>query len=120
MTTTQAPVDLLLRHGRVITLDRERRILTDGAIAVADGRIVAIGPDREVGESYAPATARTRDLGGAVSELTSARFAMAAAGVVLLGCGIVAVLGRRQILALRVERDGLMRTAEDEVTPIAA
>jgi MFS family permease len=58
-------------------------------------------------------------LGGAISEVTSARFAMAAAGVVLLGCGVIAVLGRRQILALRVERDGLMRTAENEVAPLA-
>jgi cytosine/adenosine deaminase-related metal-dependent hydrolase len=59
-------VDLLLRHGRILTLDPERRILVDGAIAIASGRIVAIGPDREVGEAHAPAAARSRDLGGAL------------------------------------------------------
>ena len=60
----QQGVDLLLRHGRVITMDRERRILVDGAIAIADGRIVAVGPDREV----APAVhaVATRDLQGAL------------------------------------------------------
>jgi cytosine/adenosine deaminase-related metal-dependent hydrolase len=40
--------DLLLRHGHVITMNDERTILPDGTIAVLDGRIVAIGPDREV------------------------------------------------------------------------
>jgi hypothetical protein len=45
---------------------------------------------------------------------------MAAAGVVLLGCGIVAVLGRRQILALRVERDGSMLAAAEDIAPLAA
>ena len=57
-------VDLLLRHGRVLTLDPARRILVDGSIAVRDGRIVAIGPDREVEPTVRASTAR--DLGGAV------------------------------------------------------
>jgi cytosine/adenosine deaminase-related metal-dependent hydrolase len=57
-------VDTLLRHGRIITMDPERRILTDGAIAIKDGRIVAIGPDRDI----APAVsgAQVRDLAGAM------------------------------------------------------
>ena len=57
-------VDLLLRHGRILTMDRERRILVDGAVAIRDGRIVAVGADRDV----APATAAAslRDLGGAL------------------------------------------------------
>ena len=59
-------VDLLLRHGRVLTLDPERRILVDGAIAVSGGRIVAIGPDREVGAAQAATAGRVRDLGGAL------------------------------------------------------
>ena len=57
-------VDLLLRHGHVITMDTERRILVDGAIAVRDGRIVAAGPDREVGVAYEGAD--EQDLGGAL------------------------------------------------------
>lgn len=59
-------------------------------------------------------------LGGAAAELTSARFTIAAAGVVLLGCGIVALVGRRQVFSLRVERDGTMRDDEGEVQPLAA
>ena len=55
-------VDLLLRHGQVVTMDAERRILVDGAIAVHDGRIVAAGPDREVGVAYEGAD--QRDLAG--------------------------------------------------------
>ncbi|MBM4407840.1 MAG: amidohydrolase family protein [Chloroflexi bacterium] len=60
------PVDLLLRHGRIITLDQQRRILVDGAIAIAGGRIVAIGPDREVGEAAVARARETRDLRGAL------------------------------------------------------
>ena len=59
-------------------------------------------------------------LGGAAAELTSARLTMAAAGVILLACGVVAALGRRQILALRVERDGTMLAGDREIAPIAA
>ena len=45
-------------------MDPERRILVDGAIAIDDGRIVDVGPDREI----APATdaAAVRDLRGAL------------------------------------------------------
>ena len=45
------PADLLLRHGRVITMDAHRRLLADGSIAIRDGRIVAVGPDHEVAPS---------------------------------------------------------------------
>ena len=45
-------------------MDGTRRILVDGAISIRDGRIVAVGPDREVAPA-SEATA-TRDLGGAL------------------------------------------------------
>ena len=62
--TAEFVVTQLLRHGRVITMDAQRRILVDGAIAVAGGRITAIGPDRDVASRVRPVA--TRDLGGAL------------------------------------------------------
>ena len=37
-----ASVDTLITHGVVLTMDPEGRVLSDGAIAIADGRIVGI------------------------------------------------------------------------------
>ena len=46
---------ILIEHATVITLDRERRILTDGSILV-DGRdIVQVGPARTVRPPRPPA-----------------------------------------------------------------
>ncbi len=56
-------VDLLIRHGYVITMDDERRIIVDGAIAIADRRIVALGSDSELASRYT--ATRTIDAGGA-------------------------------------------------------
>ena len=42
------PVDLLIRGGWVVTMDAERRIYRDGAIAVIGDRIHAVGPSAEV------------------------------------------------------------------------
>ncbi|AHE54872.1 hypothetical protein NX02_15960 [Sphingomonas sanxanigenens DSM 19645 = NX02] len=43
-----APVDLLVRNAWVVTMDDQRRIYRDGAIAIAGDRIVAVGPSAEV------------------------------------------------------------------------
>lgn len=64
MTTPPTNADLVLRHGRVITMDAQRRILADGTVAVRDGAIVWAGPDRDW-PARTPATT-TRDLAGAV------------------------------------------------------
>ena len=61
------PVDLLLRHARIVTMDAERRILSDGSIAIRGARIVAVGPDRELEPAYARGAVEVRDLGGAVA-----------------------------------------------------
>ena len=53
-------VDLVGR-GRVLTMDRERRIIEGGAVAVRDGRILAIGKAAEIDRRF---TAK-RCLGGA-------------------------------------------------------
>ena len=46
------PVDLLVLGGTLITMDQERRVIADGAIAVSQGRIVAIGPRADVERDY--------------------------------------------------------------------
>jgi cytosine/adenosine deaminase-related metal-dependent hydrolase len=42
-------IDILIRHAVLITMDPERRVIEDGAIAIADGRIEALGADAEIG-----------------------------------------------------------------------
>jgi 5-methylthioadenosine/S-adenosylhomocysteine deaminase len=44
--------DILLTHGTVITMDPERRIIEDGAVAVHDGRIAAVGNAQEIQQRY--------------------------------------------------------------------
>jgi cytosine/adenosine deaminase-related metal-dependent hydrolase len=53
--------DLLLTHATVVTMDPERRILEDGAVAIDGGRIAAVGPTAEL--AGAPA-GRTIDCRG--------------------------------------------------------
>jgi len=53
MTQPQAPqeVDLVVTGCEIVTLDRENRVIRDGAIAVSGNRIVWMGP-REVASAY--------------------------------------------------------------------
>jgi hypothetical protein len=51
-------------------------------------------------------------LGGAVAEVTSARFAMLSGGSIILVCGLVAMVLRRTVLRLRIDRDGTMPIEE--------
>jgi cytosine/adenosine deaminase-related metal-dependent hydrolase len=53
--------DLLVRNAYVITLDEQRRVYPSGAVAIRGRRIVAVGPDAEVG-GYT--SVRTIDAGG--------------------------------------------------------
>ncbi len=41
--TRMNPVDLLVLNGTVVTLDKDRRVIEDGGIAIKGGRIVAVG-----------------------------------------------------------------------------
>lgn len=61
--TPPRDVDLLIRDAYVITVDPERTIHPRGAIAVAGGVIVAVGPEAEVVDAVRPA--RTIDARGA-------------------------------------------------------
>lgn len=48
MNEAPTPVDLLIRNAWIVTMDGERRIFRDGALAVAGDRIHAVGPSAEV------------------------------------------------------------------------
>lgn len=51
----QQACDLLVENGLVITVDDERRVIERGAVAIDDGRIVAVGTTEEVRELVMPA-----------------------------------------------------------------
>jgi len=57
----QQPPDLILHHGRIVTVDSRFSIAE--AIAVAGDRIAAVGTDRDILKLAGPATKRI-DLGG--------------------------------------------------------
>ena len=46
--TTKTPCDVLIRNGRVLTMDASRTIFSPGAVAIHGSRIVDVGADREV------------------------------------------------------------------------
>jgi 5-methylthioadenosine/S-adenosylhomocysteine deaminase len=46
------PADLLIEGGLIVTLDRERRVIADGSIAIQGDRIVAIGPRPVLAAAY--------------------------------------------------------------------
>ena len=46
-------VDLIVSGGTVVTMDGARRVIEDGAVAVAGGRIVAVGGRADVARRYA-------------------------------------------------------------------
>jgi 5-methylthioadenosine/S-adenosylhomocysteine deaminase len=48
-------VDIIVRGGKVVTMDATRRVIEDGAIAIQAGRIVAIGSRAEVDAKYSAA-----------------------------------------------------------------
>jgi len=55
--------ELLVTGGTVITLDEERRVIPDGAVAMRGGRILAVGTRDEVAKSF-PSPERVLDARG--------------------------------------------------------
>src|SRR5688572_25960879 len=49
---TRRQVDLIILGGTIVTMDGARRVIDDGGIAVAGGRIVAIGPRAEIQSGF--------------------------------------------------------------------
>ena len=50
--TRRQSVDLLVLGGTVVTMDQSRRVIEDGGIAIAKGRIVGIGTRAEIEAAY--------------------------------------------------------------------
>ena len=57
-------IDVLVKGGMIVTMDAERRVIKDGAVAIKDSRIVWIGSQDEIGEQFIPA--QTLDASGKV------------------------------------------------------
>ena len=47
------PHDLIVRAAHLVTCDGDMRVIDDGAVAVTDGRIVAVGPAADIGDAAA-------------------------------------------------------------------
>ncbi|HEX8844248.1 MAG TPA: amidohydrolase [Pyrinomonadaceae bacterium] len=45
-------VDIIVRGGTIVTMDDQRRVIEDGAIAIRGGRVVAVGKSAEIGSKY--------------------------------------------------------------------
>jgi 5-methylthioadenosine/S-adenosylhomocysteine deaminase len=56
--------DLLVTGGTVVTMDAQRRVIEDGAVAVADDSIVAVGKSADLEEKYE--AGKTIDAHGAI------------------------------------------------------
>jgi cytosine/adenosine deaminase-related metal-dependent hydrolase len=52
MTLRRTDVDLLIRHGYLVTVDAQRRIIPDGAVAILGRQIVDIGADGDLAARY--------------------------------------------------------------------
>jgi 5-methylthioadenosine/S-adenosylhomocysteine deaminase len=52
VTTAPKRVDLLVRGAMLVTMDGERRVIEDGALAVEGGRIIAIGKSADITRDF--------------------------------------------------------------------
>ncbi|HYW70985.1 MAG TPA: amidohydrolase [Pyrinomonadaceae bacterium] len=49
----QTAVDLIVKGGTVVTMDGSRRVIANGGIAIAGGRVVAVGKSADIAAAYA-------------------------------------------------------------------
>jgi 5-methylthioadenosine/S-adenosylhomocysteine deaminase len=56
LSRAQTTVDLLITGGTVVTMDAQRRIIENGAIAIKGDSIVAVGPAGQITANYAAKT----------------------------------------------------------------
>ena len=63
-TLAKESVDLVVTNGTVITMDAQRRVIENGAVAVRGDSIVALGTSAEIGAQYA--AGKTIDAHGAI------------------------------------------------------
>ncbi len=52
MTITSEPLDLIISRAHIVTMDDQRRVIMDGALAVNGSTIIAIGNSEEILEQY--------------------------------------------------------------------
>lgn len=45
-------IDIIVRHGYVLTMDDLGTVFTDGAVAISDGRILDVGDDKDIADRY--------------------------------------------------------------------
>src|SRR5258706_14670424 len=46
------PVDVVVRHGTVVTVDATRRVIPDGAVAAEGGRIMGVGTASDIDAAF--------------------------------------------------------------------
>src|SRR5882724_3912978 len=56
--------DLLVLNGTLVTMDKDRRVIQDAGVAVAGGRVVAVGASRDIVRMYS--AAERVDAGGKI------------------------------------------------------
>lgn len=56
MSETKQPVDLVIAHGLIVTMDDKMSLWRDGALAIRGPNIVAVGPASEIQSQFQAAT----------------------------------------------------------------
>ena len=51
-------VDLLIKNGIIVTMNPDRKIINDGAVAIEKDRVADVGSSKELEEKYNPETVK--------------------------------------------------------------